>query len=62
METALRLKILDLIGVTADVRELTSTLDARDQDYIAREMEKAQAAAHRVLAFLDQIEGHSERM
>jgi hypothetical protein len=62
METALRLKILDLIGTTADVREMTTGFVESDRDYIAREMEKAQAAAHRVLAFLDAVEGHEKRM
>ena len=62
METELRLKVLELIGVSADVRERAGALDVRDREYIVLVMEKAQAAAHRVLAFLDHIEGHHERM
>jgi hypothetical protein len=56
--TRLRLLRADVI---TDVRSLRETLEevtpANDRTYIEREVDNIQAAAHRIVAFLDAIAG-----
>lgn len=52
-----RLQLLHVIGAVGTIRDHTTQFDAADSQYVERELAKMQAAAHRLLEFLD----HADR-
>lgn len=57
-EIRMRVILADLITRTAELRDLLAHVsEAADRGYLELEIDRLQATAHRILAFLDGVEG-----
>jgi hypothetical protein len=53
----MRFELLNIIGAVGAIRDHGATLEPADVKYVERELAVMQAAAHRLLEFLEHLHG-----